>query len=139
MTFVEFSIVGIVRRAVVIAAIARGAIFALQHPCISIGQHDRYRATGIKRIAFDVGMVKATGQAAENEFDVMRTVRTFQKQYSITPVTVAILTVYFVQGVLGLSRLAVTFYLKDELHLSPAESGALLGFSSLPLRQQLVT
>ena len=39
---------------------------------------------------------------------------------------------YFVQGVLGLSRLAVSFYFKDELHLSPADAGALLGFSSLP-------
>jgi hypothetical protein len=29
--------------------------------------------------------------------------------------------VYFVQGVLGLARLAVSFYLKDDLHLEPAE------------------
>lgn len=29
--------------------------------------------------------------------------------------------VYFVQGVLGLARLAVSFYLKDDLHLDPAE------------------
>lgn len=29
--------------------------------------------------------------------------------------------VYFVQGVLGISRLAVSFYFKDELHLDPAE------------------
>eukprot|EP01031_Cornospumella_fuschlensis_P039833 gene39833-48502_t len=33
----------------------------------------------------------------------------------------AILLVYFVQGALGLSRLAVTFFLKDQLGLSPAE------------------
>lgn len=45
---------------------------------------------------------------------------------------VAILTVYFVQGALGLARLATTFFLKDQLHLNPAESAALLGLTSLP-------
>ena len=44
----------------------------------------------------------------------------------------AILTVYFVQGALGLSRLAVTYFMKDELKLSPAEVAALGGITSLP-------
>lgn len=44
----------------------------------------------------------------------------------------AILTVYFVQGILGLARLAVSFFLKDTLGLSPAEVGALVGVSALP-------
>lgn len=39
----------------------------------------------------------------------------------LTPDTVAVAMVYFVQGVLGLARLAVSFYLKDNLHLDPAE------------------
>lgn len=39
----------------------------------------------------------------------------------MSPDTIAVAMVYFVQGVLGLSRLAVSFYLKDELHLDPAE------------------
>jgi hypothetical protein len=39
----------------------------------------------------------------------------------MTPDTIAIATVYFVQGVLGLARLAVSFFLKDDLHLDPAE------------------
>ncbi|MDJ0675110.1 MAG: folate/biopterin family MFS transporter [Calothrix sp. MO_167.B42] len=43
-----------------------------------------------------------------------------------------ILTVYFVQGILGLARLAVSFFLKDELLLSPAQVSAMLGFVSLP-------
>ena len=38
-----------------------------------------------------------------------------------SPDTIAIAMVYFVQGILGLSRLAVTFFLKDDLHLDPAE------------------
>ncbi|XP_022849581.1 folate-biopterin transporter 1, chloroplastic isoform X2 [Olea europaea var. sylvestris] len=39
----------------------------------------------------------------------------------LTPDSFAVAMVYFVQGVLGLSRLAVNFYLKDDLHLDPAE------------------
>ncbi len=49
-----------------------------------------------------------------------------------TPELVAILLVYFVQGVLGLARLAVSFFLKDDLGLSPAETSALLGIVALP-------
>ena len=49
-----------------------------------------------------------------------------------TPELVAILTVYFVQGILGLARLAVSFFLKDDLGLSPAEVAALTGIASLP-------
>ena len=40
---------------------------------------------------------------------------------ALSPDSVAVAMVYFVQGVLGLSRLAVSFYLKDDLHLDPAE------------------
>lgn len=49
-----------------------------------------------------------------------------------SPELIAILTVYFVQGILGLSRLAVSFFLKDELHLSPAQVAALGGVAALP-------
>jgi folate/biopterin transporter len=45
---------------------------------------------------------------------------------------VAIVLVYFVQGALGLSRLAVSFFLKDELHLDPAQMALLTGASSAP-------
>lgn len=45
---------------------------------------------------------------------------------------VGILTVYFVQGILGLARLAVSFFLKDELGLTPAQVSALLGIVALP-------
>jgi folate/biopterin transporter len=44
----------------------------------------------------------------------------------------AILTVYLVQGILGLGRLAVSFFLKDELLLSPAQVAALMGIVALP-------
>lgn len=49
-----------------------------------------------------------------------------------TPEFLAILSVYFVQGILGLARLAVSFYLKDDLGLSPAQVSALVGIAALP-------
>lgn len=49
-----------------------------------------------------------------------------------TPELIAILLVYLVQGILGLARLAVSFFLKDELHLSPAEVAALMGVVAIP-------
>lgn len=48
------------------------------------------------------------------------------------PDVVAICTIYFVEGALGLARLAQTYLLKDELHLGPAELSALTGLFSLP-------
>lgn len=45
---------------------------------------------------------------------------------------IAILTIYFVQGILGLARLAVSFFLKDELGLSPAQVSGLFGIVALP-------
>lgn len=49
-----------------------------------------------------------------------------------TPDVVAIATIYFVEGALGLARLAQTFLLKDSLHLGPAELSALTGIFTLP-------
>jgi folate/biopterin transporter len=49
-----------------------------------------------------------------------------------TPDIVAIATIYFVEGALGIAKLAQTFYLKDELHLGPAELSALTGIFTLP-------
>ncbi|GBG66036.1 hypothetical protein CBR_g55014, partial [Chara braunii] len=45
---------------------------------------------------------------------------------------VAISLVYFVQGVIGLSKLAVTFFLKDDLGLDPAEAAILSGVTTFP-------
>lgn len=49
-----------------------------------------------------------------------------------TPELIAILLVYFVQGVLGLGRLAISFFLKDELAMSPAEVSAMFGVVVIP-------
>ena len=49
-----------------------------------------------------------------------------------TPDILAISTIYFVEGALGLARLAETFLLKDDLHLGPAEMSATLGILALP-------
>eukprot|EP00249_Psilotum_nudum_P020132 c27576_g3_i2 orf=322-2052(+) len=50
----------------------------------------------------------------------------------LSPDVVAIAMVYFVQGVLGLSRLAVSFFLKDDLQLDPAESSVISGIAAVP-------
>jgi folate/biopterin transporter len=50
----------------------------------------------------------------------------------LTPELIAILLVYFVQGILGLARLAVSFFLKDDLGMTPAEVSAMLGIVVLP-------
>lgn len=49
-----------------------------------------------------------------------------------TPEIIAIVTIYFVEGALGLARLAQTYLLKDELALGPAELSALSGVFTLP-------
>ncbi|MEM9218079.1 MAG: folate/biopterin family MFS transporter [Cyanobacteria bacterium P01_F01_bin.150] len=49
-----------------------------------------------------------------------------------SPELAAILLVYFVQGVLGLSRLAVSFFLKDELGLSPTQVATMMGVVMIP-------
>ncbi len=49
-----------------------------------------------------------------------------------TPELLAILTIYFVQGILGLARLAVSFFLKDDLGLNPAQVAALMGVAAIP-------
>ncbi|KAK6130149.1 hypothetical protein DH2020_036065 [Rehmannia glutinosa] len=82
--------------------------------------------------------------AGEGDEDIALSNKTAprKKRYSInsiscfgvelTPDSIAVAMVYFVQGVLGLSRLAVNFYLKDDLHLDPAETAIISGVSSLP-------
>ncbi|CAA7394810.1 unnamed protein product [Spirodela intermedia] len=60
----------------------------------------------------------------------MRSLKIFGVELS--PDNIAVAIVYFVQGVLGLSRLAVSFYLKDDLHLDPAETAVVTGISALP-------
>jgi folate/biopterin transporter len=49
-----------------------------------------------------------------------------------SPDVVAISAIYFVEGALGLARLAQTFLLKDQYHLGPAELSALTGLFALP-------
>ncbi len=44
----------------------------------------------------------------------------------------AIATVYFVQGAMGLAHLSVSFFLKDQLGLSPAQVGSLIGIAMIP-------
>eukprot|EP01018_Ginkgo_biloba_P024267 Gb_14179 [translate_table: standard] len=58
---------------------------------------------------------------SHNSGRVWKAIKLFGVEMS--PDNVAVAMVYFVQGILGLSRLAVSFFLKDDLHLDPAEVG----------------
>jgi folate/biopterin transporter len=74
-----------------------------------------------------------TDRSESSEIDTQNSIFTkilFGHQPS--PELLAILLVYAVQGILGISRLAVSFFLKDELALSPAEVAALMGIAALP-------
>ena len=51
---------------------------------------------------------------------------------ALNPSTYAIMATYFVQGALGLAALARTYFLKDQLGLSPGEQAALMGITTLP-------
>ena len=50
----------------------------------------------------------------------------------LTPDIIAIMTIYFVQGAIGLSRLAVTYFMKDSLNITPSELAAIQGITTLP-------
>ena len=71
-----------------------------------------------------------------NSFDLKGTKKLIQDKilFGNEPSTelFGILTVYFVQGILGLPRLAVSFFLKDDLGLTPAEVAALTGITAIP-------
>ncbi|KAG2545268.1 hypothetical protein PVAP13_9KG421249 [Panicum virgatum] len=73
-------------------------------------------------------------QCSADGFSKSRSKSGYFKAFGVdlSPDNVAVAIVYFVQGVLGLSRLAVSFYLKDDLHLGPAETAVISGFSALP-------
>ena len=49
-----------------------------------------------------------------------------------TPDVWAIILVYFIQGLIGISRLALSFYYKDMLHLSPADLSVISSISVIP-------
>ena len=49
-----------------------------------------------------------------------------------SPELIAIIAIYFFQGILALSRLAVSFFLKDELLLSPVQMSTIIGISTIP-------
>lgn len=79
----------------------------------------------------------AVVQTDDDDDDDGRSIRSWVRENIFlgidpTPDVVAIATIYFVEGALGLARLAQTFLLKDELHLGPAELSALSGIFTLP-------
>lgn len=54
------------------------------------------------------------------------------RERSFDPELGAIAVIYFVQGAMAISQLAVSFFLKDDLGLSPAEVASMVGIAMLP-------
>jgi folate/biopterin transporter len=73
-----------------------------------------------------------TSSSASLDSFGQRLKRTLLFGYDLTPELTAIMLVYFVQGILGLAQLAISFFLKDELALTPAETAALIGVGMSP-------
>lgn len=71
----------------------------------------------------DIESPKVLQDFCADKDEELRETRTKRTLFGVelSPDIVAISMVYFVQGILGLSRLAVSFFLKDDLQLSPAE------------------
>ncbi len=69
-----------------------------------------------------------------SEFDSLKQFlrRTLLLNSEPTPELFVILCVYFVQGITDSSRLALSFFFKDDLSLNPAEVEALLGLIYVP-------
>ncbi|KAA8496243.1 Folate-biopterin transporter 1, chloroplastic [Porphyridium purpureum] len=74
--------------------------------------------------------VLRAGAGHFNPAEWQNMLRVLREKYP--PELVAILLVYFVQGVLGISRLAVSFFLKDQLQLGPSTVSAIMGLSIVP-------
>lgn len=115
------------------------------------GDYDEEAASGSRDLDSRTGNSVSRNQvlyvkgdvAKDTEITAQPTTNTNQKNKSkmsplrcygvdLSPDNLAVAIVYFVQGVLGLARLAVSFYLKDDLHLDPAETAVISGLSSLP-------
>jgi folate/biopterin transporter len=77
----------------------------------------------------DQGYDKAKEKQSKGDGDLLKTIFL---GIDPTPDIIAISAIYFVEGALGLARLAQTFLLKDELHLGPAEMSATMGILALP-------
>ncbi|KQK12724.1 folate-biopterin transporter 1, chloroplastic [Brachypodium distachyon] len=96
----------------------------------------RYQATSTEGDNSTNGNLEGLqkNQLGTNGFSSSMSKSGYSKAFEVdlSPDNVAVATVYFVQGVLGLSRLAVSFYLKDNLQLDPAETAVIYGFSALP-------
>ncbi|KAL8485227.1 hypothetical protein ACS0TY_027503 [Phlomoides rotata] len=79
----------------------------------------RYRKGGVSTTNVDEDPAVSNKTALLKKRYSISNIKCFGVQ--LTPDTIAVAMVYFVQGVLGLARIAVNFYLKDDLHLDPAE------------------
>lgn len=91
---------------------------------------------GTIKVMSGKGLLRSESKSSRNILQSMnasryvlsRSVRNFFSR----PELVAISLVYLAQGLLGLSRLAVFSFFKDDLNLDPATVGILTGFTMIP-------
>lgn len=112
----------------------------MMYLCVSVSSYvigiEKFRISQVKNLQF-------SKYSSSNHFSVSSFQKDFQRYSHIkesindelkltNPETLAILTIYFVQGAIGISRLALTYFMKDTLHLSPADLAAIQGISVFP-------
>jgi len=91
---------------------------------------------GTMKVISGKGLLRSESKSSRNilqsvnagRYVIGRSVRNFFSR----PELVAISLVYLAQGLLGLSRLAVFTFFKDDLNLDPATVGILTGFTMVP-------
>jgi hypothetical protein len=113
------------------------SFFLLQYHSFVIGF--QYRQVFGKQLVskslnrYNIPFNRIVSNLKSQDSDVVASVSSTKSSPSfISPEIFAILTVYFIQGALGISSLATSFFLKDQLHLDPAASAALLGITTIP-------
>ena len=131
------------RKGVILLFLGSNCCHGLFHTCASIAKSHQSRVSS--RVAalkddVDVDVLSSSSrveshvnEGSEQGMYKWGFVSTGSKWNGLdTPEVVAIMSIYFVQGALGLARLATTFFLKDELHLGPAEAASIMSLSMLP-------
>uniref|UniRef100_A0A7S0MRD9 Folate-biopterin transporter n=1 Tax=Pyramimonas obovata TaxID=1411642 RepID=A0A7S0MRD9_9CHLO len=99
----------------------------------TVDEQEGLEVEELSPVDITIPILKETKQKSSSEVKADGTLQAaYESLSNVSPEIAAIILVYFVQGVLGLSRLAVSFFLKDELHISPSMMTVLTGISTIP-------
>jgi len=93
-----------------LGASSRNGAFLVSNSQQHKQDHERHHFRASEKFSFFQITVQGNKKTAYKLFGV-----------NMTPEMIVIALVYFIQDILGLSELAISFFLKDDLHLDPAE------------------